>query len=191
MKSWFISVCFVMLHWVASRVTARRKCCLIPQFSSSSPCPHSCSVSVAAEGHISGTHCNSRTPWSRSLPSTCSTQSFTSALIGLVNATSTATSLFTFASPRTWAKRMLVRPGSQCSFLSEPFQKRRYYERLWWTTAECEQNISFREGSAHKELSLFPATAVTAKGIYLYVDARIIQGDVSFHKHLNPIFYMT
>lgn len=40
-------------------------------------------------------------------------------------------------------------------------------------------------------LSLFYATAVTTKGIYLYVDARIVQGDVSFHKHLNPIFYMT
>lgn len=40
-------------------------------------------------------------------------------------------------------------------------------------------------------LSLFSATAVTAKEIYLYVNGRIVQGDVSFHEHLNPIFYMT
>lgn len=55
-----------------------------------------------------------------------------------------------------------------------------------------EQNIlSGKKVLTKNSLSLFPATAVTAKGIYLYVDARIIQGDVSFHKHLNPIFYMT
>lgn len=144
------------------------------------------------QGHISGTHCNSRTPWSRSLPSTCSTQSFTSVSIGLLNATSTTTSLFTFASPRTWAKKMLVRPGSRCSFLPEPFQKRRYYERLWWTMAELSRTFpSGKKVLTKNSLFLFPATAVTAKGIYLYVDARIIQGDVSFHKHLNPIFYMT
>lgn len=40
-------------------------------------------------------------------------------------------------------------------------------------------------------LSLFSATSVTAKRVYLYVDARIVQGDVSFHEHLNPTFYMT
>lgn len=145
-------------------------------------------------GGVSGTHRSSRIPWSRSLPSTCSTQSFTSSLMGLVNATSTTTSLFTFASPSTCAKKMLVRPGSQCSFLAEPFQESEE-GILWEAMAEflnvCRAFLSGNKVLSKNSLSLFSATAVRTQGIYLYVNGRIVQGDVSFHKHLNPIFYMT
>lgn len=147
-----------MLHWVASQVTARGKWCLIPQSSSSSSMLTSLLRYLCQQkGDIAHTHRNSRIPWRRSLPSTCSTQSFTSVSMGLVNATSTTTSLFTLASPSTCVEKMLVRPGSQYSFCLSLFrhQKGRYYERLWWTMAECEQNVSFREESAHKELA-FP-----------------------------------
>lgn len=58
------------------------------------------------------------------------------------------------------------------------------------------QNVSriFLSGKkvlTKNSLSFFSATAVIAKGIYLYVNARIVQGDVSFHKHLHATFYMT
>lgn len=150
-------LCYEMLPWVASQVTARGKRCLIPQFSSNSSMPTFLFMYLwQQKGDISCTHRSSRIPWSRSLPSTCSTQSFTSASIGLVNATSTTTSLFTFASPSTCAKKMLVRPGSQCSFLSEPFQasqeeilweavmnRGRMWAEFFFQGRKCSQRIHF------------------------------------------------
>lgn len=55
----------------------------------------------------------------------------------------------------------------------------------------CRAFLSGNKVLSKNSLSLFSATAVRTQGIYLYVNGRIVQGDVSFHKHLNPIFYMT